>query len=264
MEHRANNNSSGEHRISYWVAPRCMFSSTEEVLRSGSGWRCWWTPWWIPHPGHWHRGCCSLGAQLGWKGPWFYFLFLSGSNNPVSWLKNISRQVCALRTGDSTPPDCLEERDWFHCCFQQGHYQTGFIWMVSFQLDCVAWLGCSASFVLQLSDWKRWEGKGKSILKYFFTARKITQNVDLCPQSATKSSFAILNLRTSQNVWDLSASWSDCCRIISLWTIQGLQTHAEGTTGAWRGCSPLSPWMFASLSPNCICAHSDRAPPPPR
>lgn len=95
----------------------------------------------------------TVGAQLGWKGPWFCFLFyLSGSNNLVSWLKNISRQVCALGTGDSTPPRCLEERDWFHCCFQRGHYQTGFIWMVSFQLDCAAGLGCSASFVSQSSD----------------------------------------------------------------------------------------------------------------
>lgn len=145
-------------------------------------------------------------GTAGLEGALFLFSFcLSCSSNPLSWLKNISRQVCALRTGDSTPPDCLEGRDWFHCCFQQGHYQTGFIWMVSFQLDCVAWLGCSVSFVLQLSDWKRWEEKGKSILKHFFTARKITQNVDLCPQSATRSGSAILNLLTSQNVWDLSS-----------------------------------------------------------
>lgn len=42
-------------------------------------------------------------------------------------------------------------------------------------------------------------------MKHFFTARKITQNVDLCPQSATRSGSAILNLLTSQNVWDLSS-----------------------------------------------------------
>lgn len=129
-----------------------MLSSTGEVLLSGSGWRCSWTLWWIPHPGL-AQWLLLTGGTAVLEGALVLFSFcLSGSSNPVSWLKNISRQVCALRIGDSTPPDCLKERDWFHCCFQQGHYQTGFIWMVSFQLDCVVWLGCSASFVLQLSD----------------------------------------------------------------------------------------------------------------
>lgn len=41
------------------------------------------------------------------------------------------------------------------------------------------------------------KGKKKSILKYFFTARKITQDVDLCPQSAIKSHFAIMEVLTS-------------------------------------------------------------------
>lgn len=107
----------------------------------------------LGHPGASPIPAAAQWGTAGLEGALVLFsLCVSGGNNPVSWLQNLPRQVCVLRTGDSTPPSCLEERDWFHCCFQQGHYQTGFIWMVSFQPGCVAWLGCSASFVLPSSD----------------------------------------------------------------------------------------------------------------
>lgn len=47
--------------------------------------------------------------------------------------------------------------------------------------------------------------KIKSIFKYFFTARKITENVDLCSQFATKPCFAVLEVLTRQSGWDSSS-----------------------------------------------------------
>lgn len=98
------------------------------------------------------------------------------------------------------------------------------------------------------------DGKGKkNVLKYFFTARKIIQNVDLCPQSSTKSNFAISDILTSQSVWDSSSQLQRDLTLdspeASDVTLKAPQGHGEGAVLPQHMGQT---WMFDTLQPNSV------------
>lgn len=99
---------------------------------------------------------------------------------------------------------------------------------------------------------KRWKGE-KTILKYFFTARKITRNVDLCPQSSTTSNFAISDIVTSQSIWHSSSQLPGDLTLDSPGapdvTLKAPQGHGEGAVLPQHMGQT---WMFDTLQPNGV------------
>jgi len=156
--------------------------------------------------------------------------------------------------------------------FQQGHYQTGFMWTISFQLARVAWLGCSALCRNRAAER---DGGKKDPFWSISSLQEQEPKMLTCAPNLSQNQI-LLSWKFSQAKVSgiCPASCGDCCRMILLWTIQEHQTscwrhhrdmervHSCPSTSALPMESPRAVCQPVLKQRLCVC--SDRARPPPR